>query len=159
MCREEMGFHMQLLAGALFAFAYKLVQVIFFTPMSLIETLCVGRRSCCGWVGDRLLILLSFTFIEIPTAACFLIALHWAQEYFFLVCFAMTGFLRLVALLLFPHLASAFTTGGDEFPKEFDGLKSKIISLANRVKYRGRRILTFDCNESDLHANASALSL
>ena len=159
MCHEEIGFYMQLMAGAIFAFTFKLVHVIFFTPMSLLETLCVGRRSCCRWLGDRILILLSFVFIEIPTATCFLIALQWTQEYFFLVCFILTGFLRLAALLIFPHLASAFVAGGDEFPKEFDGLKSKIISLANRVKYRGRRILTFDCNETDLHANASALSL
>ena len=76
MCESEIGFYTQLLAGACFAFIYKAVYVFFFTPLSLIETLCVSRRTCCGWLGDRTLLLLSFTFIEIPLAACFLIGLH-----------------------------------------------------------------------------------
>ena len=108
MCDEEIGFFWQLVGGACFAFVYKFVYVVFFTPMSFIESVCVRRKSCCGWLGDRTLLLLSFTFIEIPLAACFLIGLHWTQEYFFLVCFFMTGFLRLVALSLFPYLTNYF---------------------------------------------------
>ena len=159
MCENEIGFYMQLLAGACFAFIYKAVYVFFFTPLSLIETLCVSRRSCCGWLGDRTLLLLSFTFIEIPLAACFLIGLHKTEEYFFLICFFMTGFLRLIALMVFPYLATHFQTEGEDLPKDYNGLKNKIVHLANRVKYRGGRIMTYDCKETDLHANASALSL
>ena len=71
----------------------------------------------------------------------------------------MTGFLRLIALMVFPYLTTHFQTEGEDLPKDYNGLKNKIVHLANRVKYRGGRIMTFDCKETDLHANASALSL
>ena len=117
-----------------------------------------SKATCCSVLCERLLLLFSFMLIEVPILALFAFGMQWTHDYLFLVCFFMTGVIRLVILYLYPVVIMPLFSSFEDLPEEHKELRGKIFELASRVKYRGRRIVVEESNVGDLHSNAATSS-
>ena len=99
---------MQIVVAVIFAFFYKLLDIIVHIPFGIHLTFCVEDNGnektpeVASFLCNRLISLLEYMLLNLPMLILFCLAAKWTDSWFWLICLLTTGFFKCLIVWIYP---------------------------------------------------------